>query len=247
MRLTERVYLLGSGSLGFDITAPTDCHVYGLDGGDEWVLVDCGAGLGTAQILEIGRRDGLDLQRMRHVLLTHKHGDHAGGAAMLRRACPWIRVHASPHTSAILHNGDEQGSGVEMGKRVGIYPADYRFEADLVEEEIVDGDVITVGDLSLEVISTPGHCEGHLSFLVEVDGSRLLFSGDAIFWGGTVMLQGVPDCSLQDSLATILRLEEIAIDVLLPGHLSLSLKDGHRHIQSAARVIRNGGIPRPAL
>ncbi len=32
MQLTEHVYLVGSGSLGFDLTDPFDCHVYLIDG-----------------------------------------------------------------------------------------------------------------------------------------------------------------------------------------------------------------------
>lgn len=83
MRLAERIHLVGSGSFGFDLTDPYDCHVYLLDGGTELALIDVGAGMGAEAIVENVRRDGLDQGRIRHLVLTHGHGDHAGGAARM--------------------------------------------------------------------------------------------------------------------------------------------------------------------
>ena len=65
MRLAERIYLVGSGSFGFDLTDPYDCHVYLLDGGTELALIDVGAGMGAEAIVENVRRDGFDPGRGR--------------------------------------------------------------------------------------------------------------------------------------------------------------------------------------
>ena len=45
MRLRPDLYLVGGGHAGFDLSAPLDCHVYLLDGGDELALVDAGLGI----------------------------------------------------------------------------------------------------------------------------------------------------------------------------------------------------------
>ena len=81
MQLTERVYLVGSGSVGFSITHSSDCHIYLIDGGDELALIDAGTGLGKDEILELIEAHGFSLDDVRYLFLTHYHADHAGGAA----------------------------------------------------------------------------------------------------------------------------------------------------------------------
>ena len=95
MKLSERVHLVGSGSNGFDLTDAYDCHVYLINGGDELALIDVGAGMGAEAILANVRKDGLDPKRIKHVVLTHGHGDHAGGTARVRRLLGETTVYAS--------------------------------------------------------------------------------------------------------------------------------------------------------
>ena len=85
MQLAERIHLVGSGSFGFDLTDPYDCHVYLLDGGTELALVDVGAGMGAVEIVANVERSGFDPARITRILCTHAHGDHAGGSARMRR------------------------------------------------------------------------------------------------------------------------------------------------------------------
>jgi hydroxyacylglutathione hydrolase len=47
MRLTEHVTLVASGTAGFDLTGPLDCHVYLVRGSDGSALIDAGAGRST--------------------------------------------------------------------------------------------------------------------------------------------------------------------------------------------------------
>ena len=66
MRLNGFTYLVGSGRNGFDLTDPTDCHVYLLDGGTEAALVDCGAGLSVSKIVENVKGSGVPWERVRY-------------------------------------------------------------------------------------------------------------------------------------------------------------------------------------
>src|SRR5215204_6523169 len=78
MRLTRDVALVGGGDSGFNISAPLDCHVYLLDGGEELALVDAGVGHrtgNTGQILDNIRADGYDPTNISRLLLTHYHAD----------------------------------------------------------------------------------------------------------------------------------------------------------------------------
>jgi len=243
MRLIERVHLVGSGSFGFDLTDPFDCHVYLLDGKSELALVDVGAGMGADAILDNVRREGFDPRRIRHVILTHAHGDHAGGAARMRTLLGEPAVCISRDRAQALRAADEGAVSIDVAKRVGIYPPTYTLEPCEVDVELVHGDTLAVGDLTLQVLDTPGHADGHVSLLLEQGGQRSLFAGDVIFFGGKILLQAIHDCRLDAQIRSLRSLRELGVDALLPGHLTLSLRDGQRHIERANEVLDRLLIP----
>jgi glyoxylase-like metal-dependent hydrolase (beta-lactamase superfamily II) len=106
-----------------------------------------------------------------------------------------------------------------------------------------DGDSIVVGDVQLVVLETPGHAAGHISFEMVHGGRKHLFSGDAIFAGGHILLLNFPDCSLQQALASVRRLDGRAVDVLLPGHASIALHQGQDHIDAALAIMARCAVP----
>ena len=91
-----------------------------------------------------------------------------------------------------------------------------------VDETIDEGDVLTIGDKTLEVWSTPGHTAGQLSFRM----GDLLFSGDNIFRDGCV---GVIDAhhgsNLVDYIASLKRIRDCDAEYLLPSHGPIFRKD----------------------
>lgn len=244
MRLTERIYLVGSGATGMGLSHPNDCHVYLLDGGEELALVDAGIGPGQSEILEHVRRDGFDPARIRYLLLTHAHADHAGGTAALSETLPDLQVSAAPESADYVRRGDEQAINLSLAKQVGLFPKDYVFRAAPVSRELSHEQEISVGDLRLRVLATPGHCTGHLCFLLDHDGRCHLFAGDTIFYGGRILMQRIWDCDLQAYLQSVKSLEDLGVDALLPGHLNLSLRDGQRHIDAAVRLIDQLLVPK---
>jgi glyoxylase-like metal-dependent hydrolase (beta-lactamase superfamily II) len=173
MKFTERIYLVGSGSQGFGLTDDYDCHVYLVDGGEALALIDAQAGMGVPQIVQNIREHGFDPMRVRHLLLTHAHGDHAGGAAKLRSALDGAHVAMHADCAPFLRTGNERAISLADAKRVGLYPYDYRFEPCPVDTELLDGQIITVGDLQIQTVATPGHSRGHTSFLMEHAGRKV--------------------------------------------------------------------------
>ena len=107
MRLTDRIYLVGSGYNGFAMTDPYDCHVFLIDGKDELAILDVGAGMGVPEIVENIRYDGFDPGQIGHMILSHAHGDHAGGAAKMRAALDKPRVYLPADCANFLREGDE--------------------------------------------------------------------------------------------------------------------------------------------
>jgi hydroxyacylglutathione hydrolase len=246
MRLTDEMYLVGGGTnLCFGLSDDPDCHVYLIDGGAEMALIDCGmaAGESVDRILANIAADGLDAGRIRSIVVTHYHMDHAGGAARWRERLG-VDVVAPRGAAQALRTGDEHAVALDMAKEAGFYDADYRFEPVAVARELDEGDVVRIGSLAMTVYDTPGHCDGHCSYLLEGRNRRYLLAGDAVFNGGRVVLQNIHDCSIQKSAASIFRLERLNFDALLPGHAQISLHDGMKHVQLAADACRNLFVPK---
>jgi hydroxyacylglutathione hydrolase len=249
MRLTRDVALVGGGDNGFNLSAPLDCHVYLLDGGDELALIDAGVGDNAGdpgQILANIEADGYDAGRVGRLILTHYHADHAGAAAELRErlSCP---VHGTPLTARTMETADEEAISLPFAKQAGFYPPDYVFRACPCAGDLVEGTTFAVGRLKVTVFETPGHCRGHVSLLVEGGDRRYLVGGDLIFWGGTIIAQNIHDCSIQEYSARTLKMAGVDFDAFLPGHFAISLKDGKRHVDRAARAFGKLMIPRNAL
>ncbi|HWE63136.1 MAG TPA: MBL fold metallo-hydrolase [Chloroflexota bacterium] len=246
MRLTDEVYLVGGGpSFAFGLSGDPDCHVYLINGGTELALVDCGAAEGDSfeRITATIREEGLDLDRLRYLLVTHAHIDHVGGAARFREGLG-LQVLVARAAAPYLRSGDEHATSLDVAKKAGFYRADYRFAPCAVDRELVEGDRISVGDLTLDVYETPGHADPHLSFLLAGRRRRYLFAGDAVFHGGGTLLQYTHDCSMQSSGASIEKLAGLEFDALLPGHQAITLSGGTRHVQMAATAFFQQLLPK---
>ena len=257
MQLTENVHLVGSGQNGFSLTHPLDCHVYLLDGGSELALIDTGVGRDVPAILAEIRAAGFDPEDVGTIFITHLHLDHAGGAAELQQVCG-AEIIASQDVAGWLESGDEEAASLVATRKTGMYPVENRLRPVASAAAAADGDVIDVGALTVTVVKADGHSRGHLAFLVDglaagqddsnrTDGARRgLFSGDALFFGGRILLQNIWDCSLEESIATVRRFAELEFTQFFPGHVSFSLQDGKRHVDAAMAHV-NQLLPPPQL
>lgn len=241
MRIQQRIYLVGSGDSGIGISHPLDCTVYLLDGGMQQALIDTGAGVDCGPILQNIRQDGFPADRINRILLTHGHGDHAGGAARLARECG-ASVYAMREAAQYVSRGDKKALSLDSAVKAGVYPPEYQFEPCPVLP-LEDGQSFLVGDLTVTAILTEGHCAGHACFLVQLGQQTALFSGDSVFYGGKISLQNIWDCDLQKYLYTCRRLALLRPDILLPSHGAFSLNRGYLHLERAMRSIDLLGVP----
>jgi glyoxylase-like metal-dependent hydrolase (beta-lactamase superfamily II) len=224
------IELVGGGALGPLLTSEWDGNVYVVRGTRRAVLVDAGAG-----IAPFAPPPDVDA-----VLVTHLHLDHAGGAAALARR--GLEVLAHPWTAAGLREGDEERAGLTRSRE--LYPAGARLEPCPAAGEVTDGETIDLGGCILTAIETPGHADGHLSFLlVEADGRRSLVAGDLVFPGGRIVLQDLPDCrpdALEASLRRVLRLRPAG---LYAGHGEPQHEGASADIEDAVAAFEAGGVP----
>ena len=240
--LTDRVAIVASGGNGFGITHPSDCHVYLVDGGSEAALIDSGAGIELDGLLGHIGAAGVEADRVRRLFVTHAHADHAGGAAGLRERLG-LAVGASSEVAAILREGDAGAASVAVGQRHGSYAPDYEYRATPVDEELADGQRVRVGDVTIEAIATPGHSVGHLCFVLHDGDRRDLFTGDTLLFGGRIILQDTWDCDLRTHLDSLRRLDGRGIEGFFPGHRTVSVTDGQRHIAAAMDAMDRGRVP----
>jgi glyoxylase-like metal-dependent hydrolase (beta-lactamase superfamily II) len=245
VQLTSEVSVVGGGVFGFDLSAPFDCNVYLLDGGDELALIDAGIGgsVGDSdRLLRNIEAAGYDPRRIARIFLTHYHTDHAGGAAELHEKLG-VPIHGSPLTATTLVTGDTEQNGLALAKAAGLFPADYEFSACPVVGDMTDGATTTVGELIVTAYETPGHCDGHVSYLVQGRERSYLLEGDVVFYGGKIFLQNIPDCSLQKYAESVTKLAALEFDAFLPGHLGISLANGRRHIEAAKETFDKLLVP----
>jgi len=119
------------------------------------------------------RKLGLDFNKVKYVLLSHAHADHDGGARFLQDKMPNAKlVYGGPDWDAVEKAATHSG-GKPKRDTVG-----------------TDGMKLSVGDASVQIVTTPGHTPGTLSYLFEVkDNGRPLrvayVGGTAIPFNGT--------------------------------------------------------------
>ena len=205
------------------------------------VLHDLGIGGTEHRVLRLA--DGLDPARITKLFLTHYHADHAGGASHFQEKLG-VQVAIASDAKAALESGDEDATSLAAARSAGIYADDYKVKPCQVADALDDGAVREIGKLRLQFVSTPGHCHGHGSYLLTGGEHPVLFAGDSVFWAGQILLQAIPDCDLQASLASVLKLEPLQFEAFLPGHGAINVAGGHLHVELAAKVIRNLAVPR---
>ena len=141
---------------------------------------------------------------LKYIVNTHGHPDHT---------CGNFKMKALTGAEIIIHKLDEQmfnsAHGNEIARQWGFTPSP---PADIT---VKDGDFITVGDVSLKVIHTPGHSPGGICLF----GEGNLFTGDTLFVGA-IGRTDLPGASMEQFMESIKkRLLTLHCETILwPGH-----------------------------
>lgn len=134
----------------------------------ECVIIDPGCGTPIEENQLFGFIDSHRLKPLM-AINTHGHIDHILGNAAVKKRYG-ILVAAHPNVK-----GDFQRS-LQQSQLFGM---SFNGECELPERDLKDGEIIKVGESTLEVICTPGHAEGSISLYAEIEG--WVFTGDALF------------------------------------------------------------------
>jgi hydroxyacylglutathione hydrolase len=140
-----------------------NCYILGCERTKEAAVIDPGGDVD--KILMTLAKDKL---RVGYIINTHGHFDHTGDNKRLKEVTGAKLVIHRADAPMILHQGS---NGSMWGMEVEDSPPPDSY----VEER----DVITFGDISLQVLHTPGHSPGGISLLSD----KMVFVGDTLFAG----------------------------------------------------------------
>ncbi len=168
-------------------------------------------GAGEVAVIDPGPNDSghidalmaaLGGERVTHVLITHTHSDHCGGARALAERCGAPILGFGHHP---VRKQQDDAPALDEG-------ADYSFKPD---QMIGDGEIIKGPDWRIEAVHTPGHLSNHMCFALPQENA--LFTGDHIMgWATTVVAP--PDGDMSAYIESLEKLLTRDDEIYFPTH-----------------------------
>lgn len=140
-----------------------NCSIFGDETTHEAIVIDPGAQI--EDILAILRKHSLTVK---HIVITHAHIDHIGGAAKLK-AATGAPVHMNSNDQGLYDQVDVQAEWLGMERPE-------RTEIDVNSRE---GDTLKLASTEFHILHTPGHTQGSTS--VWIPAENKLVAGDTLF------------------------------------------------------------------
>lgn len=178
-----------------------NCSIIGDEQTHEAMVIDPGDHI--EEILKILHQANLTLK---YIVITHAHIDHIGGAMKLK-AATGAPILLNQNDLALLKMLDMQAAWLGAPPPGPVQ----------VDESVTDGQKLKIGNISSQVIQTPGHTEGSICLLFSAE--KKLIAGDTLFAGsiGRTDLPGGSYDKIMRSLHTQLMALPDDIEVV-PGH-----------------------------
>jgi glyoxylase-like metal-dependent hydrolase (beta-lactamase superfamily II) len=189
-----------------------NCYLVFEQSSDRAVIVDPGEE--APRLLAAIDEVGVTLDA---ILLTHTHFDHVGAVAPVAKA-----------TRAPVYCPKLERAVLADVMRFVPWPGFGPFESWEAEELVEGGERLELAGLTFDVIFTPGHSPGHVTYAVDGEAPAL-FSGDVLFQGsiGRTDLPGADHATLLRSIARLLDAYPDET-VVHPGHMGLTTLGAER-------------------
>jgi len=180
-------------------------YLFRRDGGTSALLVDPGEEPDTL----IAAVDALGAT-VEAIMLTHTHFDHVGAVAPLAR-----------HTGAPVYCPRDEAFVLRDVMTYVPWAGFGPYESWDPEHLVAGGERLELAGFAIDVLSTPGHSPGHLTYVVADEGA--IFSGDVLFEGsiGRTDLPGGDTATLLASIAMLLETLPDGTQVF-PGHMGVT-------------------------
>lgn len=190
------------------------------------ILIEGHAGLSFEREWEAIKAAGLDPKRVKYVLATHEHGDHAPGAYLWRVATGAQFVCSAEMAYTLQHH-------IPIGTGYGFHPP---VPADIRVTQDTDLDL---AGLKVRAVRLPGHTYGSMGWLFRKGDQSYVATGDLIMPDGVLGYAESINFSATDVLASLRKLAALRAGVVLPGHGPWGNPD--RYIAAGISVGRHVG------
>jgi len=219
MEITPRVHSIAAPQAFY--SGPLAPNVYLVVDGGQGALIDAGYPDEAAITARLQYLQGIAGLKLAHIIVTHHHIDHCGGAHALRQATG-ARICMHPTEARLLSDWradapqdvDIASGQQTMDERLRAWR---RATAQATADRLVQGgDTIQVGGLTIEVIDTPGHTLGSICLYLRQEG--VLFTGDTVLGLGTVAILPPPHGDMALYMQSLERLKSYQATLLCPGH-----------------------------
>jgi glyoxylase-like metal-dependent hydrolase (beta-lactamase superfamily II) len=174
-KVTDNLWYLGREEAG----------VYIFEGRNDAILINGAMSYILPDVLEQMKAFGIDAKKIGKILILHSHFDHVGIVPYFKRNYPMIDVYASapawkifsmPKAIEVMNNYSKLSAkwwGVENA--LDAYDLDWR--DDITGITLAEGDKIDLGDVTLQIMDTPGH--SNCSITAYEPGMKVMFASDA--------------------------------------------------------------------
>jgi glyoxylase-like metal-dependent hydrolase (beta-lactamase superfamily II) len=140
------------------------------------IIFDSGMPNSDEQILYYLKKFKIDFRSVSHILLTHRHIDHAGASAKILEKLPNAIIGLHPYS--IKHLA-EPSKIFEGGKELfQEYATPMKKTDESLIKGLTDNEKIYAGQEEIEVIYSPGHTSDHISYYIP--SRKMIYAGDAI-------------------------------------------------------------------
>ncbi len=175
----------------------------------------------------LGAIDKLGIDTVEAILVTHTHFDHVGAVAPVASATG-APVYCPELETQVLANIMDYVPWPGFGP----------FESYEADESVSGGETLELAGLTFEVLFTPGHSPGHVSYAVRDEDA--LFSGDVLFEGsvGRVDLPGGDWPTLLRSIDSLVQIFSERT-VVYPGHMGITTLGRERDTNPFLRELSN--------
>ena len=197
-----------------------------IEAPDGLILIEGHAGLSFEREWASIEAAGMDPRRVRYVLATHEHGDHAPGAYLWRVATGAQFVCSEEMAYTLQHH-------IPVCSGYGLHPP---IPADIT---ISDDKLLDLAGLKVTAVRLPGHTFGSMGWLFTVAGKQYIAIGDLIMPDGVLGYAGTINFSATDVLSSLRKLDRLHVDFILPGHGPITGPD--RYIAAGIGVGRHVG------
>ncbi|NBU99766.1 MAG: MBL fold metallo-hydrolase [Spirochaetia bacterium] len=227
---------------------------------DEPAMIDSGYIQNLGLLQRALRKIGLNFSKIKHIFYTHNHIDHISAALTIRNYSK-AKLYGKENMANKIGNYLDHMQYFQRGENRLIYKAIYNFELrksyiDIADKErkklnqayaktqkvnpilkmdieLVEGDVIDIGDRLIGFLHTPGHNLWHLTPYIVGEG--IYFTGDLVLSNISSIYAEI-DGNLSDYLKSLERLSHLPIKRLLPAH-GQEPNDPHKAIKTLHKTL----------